>query len=449
MREIDAELNDPTKYVRVPGRVIFDEHDEVYWEKDGRPVPEGTAGAKRKVRRFSKDRLEEIASRCNERDATGSLSPIIFGHTDPKQKDETRQPRGRGYAREYAVAYSEPLGRHVITSTFFVKKADYAEAKTYPRVSIELWDRHGVIDPIALLRRTPARDLGQWTYSRDDGPVLRYAMGAEQMDENDDDDLDLPEAPMDEEAPAAEPSHEEQAEAFNRHCYSHPYAAKMAAHYAMPADEGAPMGDDDPTAPPSAMPGQEAPLMNNMATLGGSNGFIPGSKKKPAAPKKEGPSQFARDSERLVASRYEKRIAALEAQLAETRQKESLESGRRYVTQLAAEGYELDADEEALAFSRLDEEGRQKRADHVRRYYRQAPVGYDRPLPLAQTTPTAPKKDKDGKQKAAEEMRDLDEAMYFVRERGMSYDEAVQYARKARSSNGSTNNGNGSSTSGK
>jgi hypothetical protein len=46
---------------------------------------------------------------------------------------------------------------------------------------VEYWHDREFFDPISLLKRTPARDLGQWTYARKDPSqlVLRYAMADE------------------------------------------------------------------------------------------------------------------------------------------------------------------------------------------------------------------------------------------------------------------------------
>lgn len=409
-REVEQELADTSKYVRVPARTIFDEHDEVYHvDAGGRPCRPDAPGAKKKVRRFTREKLEEIARRCNRRDATGSLAPLCFGHTDPDQKDETKQPAPRGYACGYSVAYSPELGRNVLRADFYVKKAHYQQARTFPRVSIELWERHGVIDPISLLRRSPARDLGQWTYSRKDG-VLRYSMG-DQMDDMPD---DAP-PPGEGAAEVGGPTPEEH-EQYARHCYSHPLAQKFSAHYAMPEEPEVPepMGRPDPTAAPDA----EEPLMHGMAVTGASNGAVP----KPAAPAKGKPTQFAKDMEASRISKMEREIALLRRERDGEIEGRNLEAGRRWVATLAGEGFELDPDEEALAFSKLDEAGRARRAESVRRYHRQAPVGYDRAVPVAKA---AGAREADGIQSDGH----FDRALQYTRANGCSFEEALEQTR--------------------
>jgi hypothetical protein len=157
-------------YRRFPSREIFDEHVEVYHvDEKGEPCAPTDRGAKKVVRRFSRKELKEIAARCNARTRTGALTPLSLGHTDPDQPDEAKQPRLVGYAKNFKVRKQSKRrgGKWVLCADFFVKQAHLEEARTFPRVSIELWPEDKVIDPIALLRRTPQRDLAQWvSYSK-------------------------------------------------------------------------------------------------------------------------------------------------------------------------------------------------------------------------------------------------------------------------------------------
>jgi hypothetical protein len=429
LREIDAELNDVSKYVRLPGRVIFDEHDEVYFvDADGRPCSPRDEGAKKKVRRFDRKRLEEIAARCNARDATGSLSPLAIGHTVPDRYDdegnliervpEDKQPEGVGYARRYSVAYDGSKRRHVLKTDFYVRRERMDYARSFPRVSVELWDKHGVIDPISLLRRTPARDIGQWTYGRD-GLVLRYSRELQMDEPIEGDDLALPGGAPGADAPP-EPSHEEKLDQYMRHCYSHPHAGYVAQHYAMPA-EGAdlappadPMGAEpaDPTAPPDA--GGDEPIMNSAASA--TNGGIP------RQHARKGPrSQAAMDAERIQYSRERRELEELRKKVAGLEKANAEETARRYVTQLVGEGYELDADEEVRQFAALGEPERVKRADHVRRYYRQAPVGYAMPVPTADRR----KEDGDDRPGVVTDGEHFERALQYSRRLECGWEEAV------------------------
>ncbi len=354
-----TQLPDPRYFVRKPGVVVFDAHEE-----------RNKAG--KLIRKFSKKDLEKIAAQCNKRDATGQLSPLALGHTDPDEKDEEKQPPGVGYARGYAVAYSPRLKKWVIQTSFYIRKEAYPKAKTFPRVSIELWPgKEPIIDPIALLRRTPQRDLGQWTYQKGDPraplgvsshysragkPVLRYSMESQPMAGANPWDDTAAEPAMPEEGidnptgePGSAPTPEEH-ETYARHCASHPLAMKMAKHYEMqePAGEEPPP-DAAPLMPPDAM---DAPMQNRRNGKGGVNQY-----------RKGDPDLYAR-------------VEAAEA-------REAQRVGENWVLRLSDhEGLEMDEDREVSQFARAFRQGGDKAcenyADHIRQYHRQKithPVG--------------------------------------------------------------------------
>src|SRR5215468_9607095 len=127
----------------VPGVTIFDEHEEL--GPDGQPV-----------RRFERGDLEDIAVRCNARDAVQPC-PLTIGHTRDNVPED-QQPEIVGYARSFRVAYSAQLGRHILQADFHLYPHRAGYARQFPRVSVELWPNDRVIDPVALLRRTPQRD---------------------------------------------------------------------------------------------------------------------------------------------------------------------------------------------------------------------------------------------------------------------------------------------------
>lgn len=151
-------------YVKLPNVVVFDEHDEF-------------DGEKKPVRKFDRAALEKIAKKCNERaKKTGDLSPFGPGHTIT-DAPEHLQPVTYGYAANYRVGSYGPENKLGLLVDFYVKKqvtrpdgkkADgLDEVKSYPRRSVELWLKDGFIDHIALLRRTPQRDLGLLEYAKD------------------------------------------------------------------------------------------------------------------------------------------------------------------------------------------------------------------------------------------------------------------------------------------
>src|SRR4051812_45335338 len=146
-RQFLSDLGDPAKFVREPDVAVFDEH-----------VEKGKGG--KVVRKFDRAALEEIARNCNARDAGGTPCPITIGHTDPEEADERKQPEIVGYARNFRVRFDGRLSRWTLRSDYYLFKGKYAYARTFTRTSVELWESDHLLDPIALLRRTPQRDLG-------------------------------------------------------------------------------------------------------------------------------------------------------------------------------------------------------------------------------------------------------------------------------------------------
>lgn len=142
---------------------VFDEHDE--FDADGKLI-----------RKFDRKALQKIVDECNRRaESSGDLSPFGPGHTIAGAK-EHEQPPTYGYAKNYRVGTFGPEKKLGILVDWYVKKtvttpdgkeADgIAEVKSYPRRSIELWLKDGFIDHIALLRRTPQRDLGLLAFDK-------------------------------------------------------------------------------------------------------------------------------------------------------------------------------------------------------------------------------------------------------------------------------------------
>ncbi len=85
LQQLWQDLRNPQKYVRLPRRVIFDEHEESYWvdKETGAPCAEHSPNAKKISRKFGKEELQRIADINNQRSKRGELTVLTFGHTDP------------------------------------------------------------------------------------------------------------------------------------------------------------------------------------------------------------------------------------------------------------------------------------------------------------------------------------------------------------------------------
>jgi hypothetical protein len=375
--EFARELRDKKLYVCRPGRAVFDEHSEPYWAKGGRTVPKGTPGAHRALRRFGKVELEEIAQRTNARARRGDPSAITIGHTDPEEPDEAKQPPIVGYAVDYRVDYDRERQKWMLYADYYIRRDHYAHATTFPRTSIELWPADKVIDPVAVLRRTPSRDLGQWIFRRGGRCVLRYAMETSPMT-----DEPLDEAPEEALPPAGGggtmPQHE--VEQFERHMTSHPLYAKyhhhMSQKYAReeePGEEDVPA--EEPPLPPPGPGGAEPTDFPTADEEGapGQYGAYPSSTNS-LFPARQQHARGGRRRQQPASS--QDRIRVLETKLAET-------EARAIVDRLDSQGYfrsDEEMEREVLRFARLSEAGRRDREQEIRDHWHPAPTG-GTPLP--------------------------------------------------------------------
>jgi hypothetical protein len=348
---------------------------------------------------------------------------LTLGHTDPEEMDERKQPVPVGYAINYRVRYATDLKKHMLTADYYIRRDKFELAKTFPRTSIELWPDEGkeIIDPIALLRRTPQRDLGQWIYSRGKH-VLRYSMEhqmAEDYELPEDDmgseDVDLP--PV--ESPEGDATHEEKVEQFMRHCFSHPHAKYLSGHYGMPDEMmGDDMMEDAPAeGDPTDFPDSEEPLQN-AAAASATNGAPPGGDlfgDEPDGDEGMPPpaSQYRRDQIAVKYSKLRRQVIAYQRKAREA-------EARRIVGQLTAEGYQLDAAVEVPRLMRMNQKQRETHESHIRRYYRQAPVGKTGRVP---TQPTVESYSRAGNLSSAHYAR----ALNYARENpGAAWNDAVQ-----------------------
>lgn len=418
-------------YEFFPERVVFDEHDE----KAGGKV----------VRSFKKQDLERIVRKCNALAAQGDLCPLTIGHTIPGETvKETDQPEIVGYAKDFKVCYHRVKKKHVIVSNWYIKKDRVAEARKYPRVSVELWPAEDRFDPIALLRRTPELELGQWTYGKNRAgkQVIRYAMEM----------CNMPEEPVDGEHKALmqDEEHAKKVHHFMKHVFTHPHVQHFMKHYGK-ADGAGP----DPTATPDAaapsptdiseaeLAGEiegeleEKEAEKHAAMLSGTNGAVPEQhgKKTPKPDNKKGTTTPSQDAELI---RYRKleadRYAKLEAEMKTLREdnlkvkeQERYAKARQKVTQLVAEGYQLNADKEVLRFSKMTDEQMTEWESEIRVNYRQDPSGVPM-LPVLQTEVDLPEMVDTSVKRYSKEL--VNRAAAYAPAHGISFDEAVELLSK-------------------
>lgn len=436
LRQILEELNDDSRYVRRPGCRIFDEHTERYYaDASGRPCRKDAEGARLVTRVFDRDRLTEIARRCNRRDGSGSLSTLNLGHTlDSFDEDgklvpvsETDQPEPVGYAANYHVEFDPEERKHYLLADFYVARDRYAEAKTFPRVSVELWPRHGVIDPIALLRRTPQRDLGQWTYSQNGGAVLRYSMEAPMADAPDDDLFaDATPQPA-EDTPTDGDMTDDEVEQYMRHKWGHPDAKRYANHcmkrYGMPEE---PATLPDPTDLPSAdePPVGAPPLKKSMAAASSTNGALPGGDA----------DRFSRREDAIKFAKLEGENRALQARLADLEKQNSEAVAEKIVTQLLAEDYIFeDSEAEVRRFARMGPKERREHEAWVRANCRKAPTNsYGGSI----VKPGPVKKTADGVDENIADNDHFDRALNYCRENGGDFEAALKATRNGTATKG-------------
>lgn len=309
-----SDFRDPTRYVKVPDRNLFDEGEVRYLEKvfddDGNPVIDPKTGKqklKEVVWEVNQEVLQHIAAVNNARNEAGDVSPISIGHNDLRNPDEQAQPPLVGAAGDYHVAWDEPHKKWMLRASYYFRREDFDAAKTYPFTSIELHPSDGTIHPVSLIRRAPKRDLGAWTtFSRDgsscyrvtsrfDTATRRHATVIQYMRELPDTEMNLMvdqpnETPETPEAPP-EADHGEMVHQFMRdtmpylhHITQHPHYGHMVSQYARDAEDDVNPDDQAPVGEPNATPAEDAegdqPPVQNGAFPSATNTFMPGNGKK-------------------------------------------------------------------------------------------------------------------------------------------------------------------------
>lgn len=151
-----ADLNDPTKFVRVPDVPLLDEH----------VLRDGTGHVEVKV---DAAMLGEVAANNNRKwTATGEGAALIVGHT--ADGDGAAEKPVVGWAVNFRVAPFTNGAGQTVAALFadLYYRADKAHLiNDFPRRSVELWVKKREIDPIALLGgTTPERDLGVVRFSK-------------------------------------------------------------------------------------------------------------------------------------------------------------------------------------------------------------------------------------------------------------------------------------------
>lgn len=427
---------------------VFDEHDE--YDREGNLI-----------RRFGRLELQEIADKGNQREIeTGDLCPFGPGHTIDNAP-ETSQPIPYGYVRNYRVERFGPSGKLAVICNFYIKKAYKAMAATFPRRSVELWIKDKMIDWIALLRRTPQRDLGLLTYEKDAhylAPLqldslfydnlkkkhlaghlsksgkLRYSM---------DGDMN-PTEPPDALAPDEE-FHEKFLKAMKHHFpHMHGMHAKYASeigehphgHMDVGDDaEGAGEADDERRGPEAEGEHRHHPEHGKhhhaehhehySAQISATNSSMPKAEKIRMSKVQEDIKLSKLEQENLA---LKTRLAKLEENQASTQKEMRRVRYERDLTGLVGQGYQFDMAEEMEMHGDDAPEKFAKHLESIKKNYQRGPVGDFPILGKGDDAPIASAK--------ADDINDprnrdkFEKATKYMREKGVDWDEAFEYAMK-------------------
>ena len=371
-----AALDDPALFVRQDGVAVFCEHDRK--DRSGKVV-----------KRFGKKELERIAANNNARDAAGDPCPLTLGHTIDGAP-EAEQPPVVGYARKFRVEWDQKHRKWVIRASYYIRRDKAGEAKEYPRTSVEYWGRGDFLDPIALLKRTPELDLGQWTYHAAHPDRYRYSMEETPVDgtEVDGGATGVPDGG------APDPVEHEK---FCRHCHHYmkqhyPHLHAMHAKYAAEVGQSA---HPDNGGGAAGLAGQEHP-----------DGFVAG-------------GTAGDDPHKVKMARYEKELEAVKAANADLTLKYRRVERRADLAKLQGEGVLLDIDAELDDVGSLPTDRYEKHLERIRtRYQRDPSAGGFAPV-LRGAAPG------DGPLTEAQ----LERAAAYLREKGCGWEEAEKYAR--------------------
>lgn len=422
-------FEDSSQWEKVPDVAVFDEHDDR--DKDGKLL-----------QRFDRKRLEKIAQRSNKRDQTGNLCPLTLGHTIPKAPEKD-QPEIVGYARKFNTAWDDRLGKWVIRATYYLKKDRAAEAKEYPRTSVELWLREEdhYFDPIALSKQTPERDVGQWTYGKDSevlqytkkgkAKVIRYTM--DNQGDTDPDNAATPGAPD----PAVMNYVKSSAKK-----YAKKYAKRYVARYQ--AGAGAPGGSntftpdagDDDSGKPKPNSTQDSPPSDDDDD---SDDDDQGSSKMGKKNTDE-VLRMAKEQFQTELAQFQKKLDEKDAKITALEQRANDAEAERAVVQLESENFRIPDRAKLVAkFAKADAAARKDMIEEIRACYQKNPPGdflrlangtmkMEQPL-VHTTTREAP--NGDTVQEFRLDKAKMERALQYQKEKNCSWDEAVKYIKSA------------------
>lgn len=171
VRDASPRIHDESRFVIVRDVALLDEHYRTV-ERDGRRVREY----------IDSDQLQVICDNTARRCDDGEYPLIVLGHLkynrDDHYFDEADQPPRVGYVSNPRMGLDR-RDRIVILADLHIDRGDYDKGvlDQNPRRSVEMFGKDGpagYIDAVALLKRSPERDLGLVTYARDGATVEQY-----------------------------------------------------------------------------------------------------------------------------------------------------------------------------------------------------------------------------------------------------------------------------------
>lgn len=160
------DLDDPAQYRKIPGVALGDNPPNFV---PVRKVPvldtyedEGRGAA-------TEAYLELLVRNTNARVAAEEYPVVTIGHF-VEDAPEPEQPEIVGYLKNFVVGTYK--GRPCILADEFLRVDRYADALTYPRRSVEMWQSRrpegNYIESIAHLRKAPERPLGLITHAKNE-----------------------------------------------------------------------------------------------------------------------------------------------------------------------------------------------------------------------------------------------------------------------------------------
>lgn len=150
------DLFPPDRFIRIRDVPVFDAHE--------------SPGHGGKPKRVTKDDLQQLARNCNHKfDSVGAATPLSLGHTID-DAPESSQPPLIGWAVKFSVKPLLNTGRDALFCDWYVKRKFADAIEEYPHRSVEWWKSRNDLNPIALLKTAPERDLPIIKYSQTPDP---------------------------------------------------------------------------------------------------------------------------------------------------------------------------------------------------------------------------------------------------------------------------------------